>query len=1123
MPSYPFEDMSWQEFERLCYKYVKAKYKTNISLRDKNRIQISSSIGPGNQGADAVVCFDHPLIGKKIWFEFKRYTRSLGLDVIGKYAVLLVANSIHRFVLLSATPVTEGALAEFQEFAYKTGIDAEYVCGHRLAEEFRRHLHARDCRLFACKTAHIETAPSAIVRILDGCLDFSERESGSTDTVAIRRDDVFQLQIRVQNPCTTAVHLTQSGAEEFRSALQKYAKHLNVHLVTPMGNDICLQQHRCFLLKYSCCFFRPVRNMKLPCLTMKLTRENTHIAIPVTFPQINFMRPRQTTLVGHQNTKFATSLLVRLQAVLRGEPFVATIRGLSGTGKTRLQNELLHHAKMLGIPVYQQDGECEASPEFVKRLLSSCTDLQFSKYNAQYTLKFLLDLCASSGIPQEYAKHIHDFLLSSTNVAGSLYYLKEFLTFCLLRDRSMPRCVAIDNLQDCNSSVISILDYLLDCISDNDIPLGLILTINEERLSNASKEFTCFLARLELRSRQAPLLFISHTTSELSLSDARTMLRERLPGLTHNAADQVLEVSGTRPLDVEVYADRLTDTIEDFSESLTLGDAVVLAHLDGDLLTGHLDTYHDRFRLALNAADSRESVLDILVLLFLFEQGVSLGLLEQSTETTGALDALLERRLVKYSDDGCHLCFYHQAYFSAAERFLPVLTRVSHTGKKLHERIAEHNATMLPVRRESALYRVIKFSDPGSQLFLGQAWRAVDALNQAGLHSRARAICLDAVQRADCPGDDNALDKFILARTLAHLETEYFDLPRGVVLLENCRPLLDSVMGSVSEEDRLSFYVDLINGYLHSSKNAKALDAIDELEKAEFTSLVSERQFHCYNRRAVSYMHMGNGTNAAKWAGRTVAEAKRMEDPYFISKAYSDRGFSHLYAAPLSDKQLHSMISDFKQAIKLHGRTAIPIPSRDIEICNQEALVALVVGEFEAAGLACQRGMDLCLERHYMYLYPRLCLLGSTISACQRAYAQALAYLDDAALIDTTYKAGRALHIACNRGVLAMLCGRHEEGEAGIIDVFQSMSEIGTQAVTEIGYATVIRNAMFVYAQRGNNEQVIECASIDSCRLWNYGALCCNANPGRSGDLEFIVPSSQITNPDTLGLRLIFH
>lgn len=1060
-----FQNISWQDFETLCYKYVETKYKTTLKSLDKELVHIESNIGAGNTGCDAAIYYAHPQFDQTIWFEFKRYSRSIGLDVIGKYAVILVSRAIGKFVLLSASNITNSALAEFSDFMYKSNIEAEYIFGDHLLEELKRYVSPTILNRFNIESElSKENTPLISLSFLDGnpTSNYYSSWEQSQGEIEIRRDDVFYLMFSIYNPTVNSIYIKEESIKSISTQLQKNAPYLKVNYIgSPLLVEHVVNTHQCITIKFACYSIKQVPKILFPSVQVFIESKESYEEYKLTLPNVKFTRPKQNSLLGRSNINFLSSVFSQLQTLHIPKPFIVLIEGLSGTGKSRLLDEILCKAKIQGINVYHQNGEIDISPKIIKRFLSDCLNLQYSRFNGQYTKDYLVNLCAKNSIPTYHAVNIHDFLINNKESEEIFYSITEIMGFALSRAPIEPRLIAIDNLQEYNQSFINIFDKLIDLTFSNDIALSIILVSNTEKIAYQHKQFSNFIKRITNLSTNAPGFFVKHTCNDLSAIDAHDFLKNRLNNFSSEFLNGLINKIGRRPLDLEICASYFDELNMQSEENIEVNGSTLLFSSKKQIPEKIRSIYQSRLNNIISNDINNEEVLRIISWILLMNYGLPYEFIPISESTKNAINTLVNKRIIKLTTDENKICFFHQNMAEFLATYAPALTMAMETSEQLFTLLNKGKNFLSELEYEIAKFNIQYYIEPSSDVLARQAKKVISHLNTSGYHAQAIDICKKALRLVKDTTVDNAESIVFLKTTEAFLEMEFFNLKKGTDMLLDCKKEVLRWKGCLPKSLVLSYFVDLLNGLLHTCKNKRAILAINNvrhyIDEDDYNL-----QFHIANRKCVAHMHLNEIDLAIDEGYKTIKIAKQLTDPFYLSKAYSDMGYALLHSINESPQNLSESIKNYGKAIELHNSVQTAPPSRDIEIENHKGIKALLEGDYKKASTICKTGLQICLERHYMYLYPRICILGSVAEINMGNLDVALEFLYDALAVSKEYDYPRVWKIQNNIAIIDALNGRIKEAQEKIFSIINFLNKNVANDFVFLKEQVVIRNAIYL-------------------------------------------------------------
>ena len=125
-----FYSLTPEEFELLCYEYSQKLFEhEHYNLEHTNYIH--------DGGRDIEIQFYDTISNFVIWAECKRHERNIGLDVIGKNVVLVIANRVHKIIFFSVSDITEDAQITISNVSNTFNFEVSYIYGDILKKEIQ--------------------------------------------------------------------------------------------------------------------------------------------------------------------------------------------------------------------------------------------------------------------------------------------------------------------------------------------------------------------------------------------------------------------------------------------------------------------------------------------------------------------------------------------------------------------------------------------------------------------------------------------------------------------------------------------------------------------------------------------------------------------------------------------------------------------------------------------------------------------------------------------------------------------------------------------------------------------------------------------------------------------------
>lgn len=948
------------EFEDLCYEYICALYRRPNYSVEHTRYNHDG-------GRDIEITFYDELSYFKIWAECKRHKRNIGLEDIGKNVVLIISKRVNKVIFFSASEITEGAQVEISRIADKLNFEVSFLCGERLSKELSTQ------PALIKKYFGVDEAPIAVQEELTITCSVSEFES---DALLLMSADQSSILMKKGELLNIYVHLSNCTAKLFQG--------ISIEAVgIPSAIKIYNAEIKCERLARQADFIAHFRGEIL-------SKQNTHIDLPqivvryaapdatinqktILLPFLDISKCRHYPLVGKKVTEFlAQDVRTALEWSGRYYPQIFDLRGISGSGKSRLAEEIQKKAARQGFHTLYLNSMDYIEFDLIRKLLCELLHLPFYRGKFDFEQNDIVELINMRGSSDTFAVKIAKFMERGKWEKNDAYYMVESVAHLLLAPaKETGYCITIDNSQNLHPEILKFLIRLTDILSQHQGQVILTIIGNIEReVAFSKKEFQAFLDFFTAKGQEHNRTVITYMCEPLSEADAALLLMHlfHIKEQRDSLLQRLLRKTGRLPFEIIM-------TLEYFS------DMGIIEWLDvGEWSIRDQEKFAefmaDGFQSGAPILDKRETAWhrnhtkaenqkfeDILAAVVCFEGTVPYAYISDSRLDQTMIDELEQLSWLAPNPTGQGIKFFHDNILEFC-RMRPRYRKNAKVLKRILRWLNENPETDVPHRERiqfSCLYYLNRFS---------QAFAYGLNLLKNHLSSLAH------------------MDVVYIGRTL------YEDLraqqePANFVMLASI--YADAIFSLDNKELGCAVYADIvkrikedssilgltascatihraINSQLQSARYSTAIEWIKMLETLPDLSL--KYQFIAKNRYGVTYIALGQFDEAKKYLDEAMALAENcMGDLYWTSTAHSDLALYYFYNwRPLGKKAASErIISEFEMAISDYGALGKTNVSRDIEMAWHRAFINILREDYCSAAADAQVCISLSQENHQAY------------------------------------------------------------------------------------------------------------------------------------------------------------
>lgn len=972
-------NMGWDDFEKMCYEYLCLRYPdTEISRTPRIR----------DGGKDIVLLVSSPLIDSEIWVECKKHKRPIGLETLGKNVVLIVIRNIQMLIVMSASPVTEGAKIQLAKFAGKSNFRIKFLDGENLGRELSDYPQILQKYLpdLSLSTRAMPSVDEVQVRCYVSEFEENVPLENGDDGLKLKRDDCFYIHVFLKNVSKEKVRNIRVHFGDFDESVKISGQSWNCRF-----NSIESMEDR------TCTFYCRVlsnkRVVQLPELKVEYaTVDGTKKEIEKNTGHVDKVFLRKSPLIGEKNIDFIGNRIPELIGDIRnGYAKLIDIRGVSGVGKTRLMNEIASEMKSSGFQVISFDCRELNDYRLFRRFLSHLIGLPLYQGYVKYNAEALKRIFEIYGFDVSYVDKIHSFLVGTEIKEDIHFYLTETLKhFLACRPKESPLTIFIDNIQELNPNAVSVVEELIEFTKDQKSSVCLVVSTNTEIIPpDLYENVQSFLKRIDAMRMNHRDFIVEFECEEFSTRDARLFVINRFPEIHRNdrIINMLVEKAGRRVLDLEILMYFMEDSgalkMKDFG-TWYIPDLSKLKEVIETIPKDSARIVEKRMLLLEKVHEGGQwrDIGKTLESIVAFYGKIPKSCLEDLGVPSDVIDLLVMKSFIRYDKYTDSLVFYHENLYRFFERMYPDIAKSTCRrilnwleGTEFSEEI-EHKykiafkcSYQLQDRKET----ISRGRD--ALLFYSSMQNHVDAVEVGDL-------LVPYLERMGYHQTE-FLDYFDMSWKYAESLLHHINVKRG---LESYHKLYSDLRFTEARIPK-----ELVNGFMHNSVNAnlhnwrysRAIELLKEHESMGTTD--DNARFLIYDRYAVLYTALGDQEKAEMYIQKSLQIARGMEDTKYLSIAYSDQGYIHLNIT--YDKA--KIVEGFRAAIRSFKESSDRPVFRNIEIAQQEAIIDFLEKRYTKAYRHIDQALWICKQNHYTLFQLRLHNLKAASQIMEGKYEEA--------------------------------------------------------------------------------------------------------------------------------------
>jgi len=1033
--------LGWKRFQDLILEYLNAQFGRQAAAT----IVATSSGGPDG-GRDFELTFVNPYRRWRAFVECKNHKDSLGLDTLGKYLVVVIVNHVEELFVISSSPITRAARAQFVQAACSTRVQVSLVDGSYLDGELLRHPHVL-AKYFPHIVAPSTPNESPDLQVTLHITPFPEVDPSSLPNSARVKlyDAQFYLHLILKNLSTAPltdidIQISQLGNY---IALRPLAEHeFPARALAPLQDASVV---------YNCHLRVPQDEIRIDTIRIKYRRDATIHEIQIAPPLLDFTSLSSPPLVGQSLIKLISERVPQVAAdVSSGQSRLLDIRGASGVGKSRLLDEICGRFRDAGFLCLRYDAIRMKDGVF-RRLFADLASLPIYKGSLTFATSQIAELLRARGCSPDFGADMASFLIEED--WSHFYSIAEcFKQF--FRGRGRGTAIILDNIQEISPKALQLLLLLGEFLYENEACICLVLATNTEIMPSGNiAPLGEFLDRLD--SFCLGVFRVRHDIEPLSDADAKLLLYSILHSETSPRLDSPLAAedavintlvnkAGTRPLDLIMAVRWLEETgillrrgaltwfIRDFDR---LAEAVRMVP------RGSAELIRKRLKAISQGVDAIcwQDIHDHLQYLVAFSGRIP-TVFASHLLSSDATEVLLDRSILRFESEleSLSLVAFHDNIFRYLESS-PTWAPRRQQSDIIIKWLANQHAS---VREELALVHLFNAINSGKQstevLTISEHVISRSRGHNPGdvreVGSRLKHyLCNAKLDDVDFQRyfalrvhyADALLHQAAISESLKEFEELYRHIRAGVLTRADAR-------------DR--FYHKFINANLHSAQCQRALAILDERRRDPPTD--PEFKFLMYDRYGVAYTALGDVGSAETWLSQALTEARATQRPDWESIAHYDRAYVHVHIT--FDKQ--KTVESFQLSLDAFERSSDKPPWRRIEKHSMCALISLIEYRLEDAINEVEAGLWLSKRENALYSHIKLQnLLGVCKILAGRFEEAHVAFELGRSHAAMSFNARAFWRAIANLGALAAL----ENGPSAALDYFIEVERYLREMLTD--------------------------------------------------------------------------
>ena len=1046
-------NMTPEQFEKVCVKLLKHM--------KPNPFKISGTRYVKDGGKDIIGTVDD--IPYEIWAECKKHTRSLGLDDISKNVVLVISNKINELFFFSTSDITKNAQKHISIVAEKHDFTVAFHYGKKLYDEINMLFESN-------KTNSIKECKDELT-IEYYLTSYKNTEKyKEIDNLILKRDNYFYIDIFLHNNSPKSIndiYIVYETDQNVKINIGEIDKKFNL---LPFSDRFIQVKGEILNNRHA---------HRIPSITIGYTISNQTKKKHINCGTVDATQMIYFPLIGEEpNTFLLKKIIPILSFKDNTNSYLIDIKGESGNGKSRLIKEICSIGRELNYRIIQYDGIHTKDISFIKDLLCKLLYLPYNNGNISFSTENILCILKQRNSNPEFADAIYSFVFQSKNDEEIFYFVKQaVLNFLLTPLFNENYIVVIDNVQELNTDIIDVLEFLIKGLYENSARCIIVLSTNTEFIPERNKEKLLeFSTILDTYSED---FHISYICNELNKEDAKSLYIHALNTNNTYFIDKLIDKSGCRPFDIIMLIKYLQE-----EEIITWQGMSVWYISNFDKLDKFLiDIPDSSSKILSRRLEIQQKKIDyeywktfifIIKALLYFDGILPIQFIEDMGISEDAMEKITHSLFIKYDEYKPTIYFFHDNIhrFFYYKKSMNVDIRLA---KKIKRWFEENNDITID-NKDRILYKIyIDLSDFTSAKKHGllairnnYSLKNYEEVSYIGRQLISNSYIILSLQ-----------EKFEIMYMIANSERERVNHDQGAKLFYAAYKLLHENTNNIflSALEYNKFMHACVNSQINASSPELALNILETFEKSP--TLNDFYKFIVHNRYAVAFLAIGDTDNACSRINKSINLAKQINNDYLLSISYSDFAFMHFNFYEDRNK----VIDYFSKAF-LKGCAPDDL-NRRIELFQQNALCLCLNNDIINALSSVNKSIELGEQLQNTFLTIKAITLKSTIYAYAKEYEKAIDILNNAIMrCDEKHSLVGKIKAYTNMCAINLLQNNNNQSKEHIDIAFELFNQSNLSVVKHM---PLLYNYITVYSQFKEYDEIYKIMSkFNNERILHY-------------------------------------
>lgn len=944
-----FFKLTWQQFEDLSAEYI------NEIFDEKNTV-IEHTAYQNDGGKDIILQHFSKVANLTVWIECKKHKENIGLEVIGKNIILVMSKHINKLIFLSASLITNSAKDNILLVAEAHGFEVAFLDGENYKRELLKYPNILK-HYFPDLTIQDSSIEDNGPEIRYFISEFQEDcgDSKYPRESVLYRNYNFYFKILLQNRGGERIKDVEVACFDYKDNFVIGRDVLRRDFISPMSDT--LFSFYCESVDYS-------KKKKLPTVRICYKIGEDTKAVELKTEYVRQECVLRFKLVGKAQIEFLANDVTRAHSLCcNGYSQFIVLHGASGTGKTRMLEEIENKFKRSGFNLIHLDCSHQTSirllKAIIKKLLCFPSGLAMEWLEEDRLTQYFADINKDA----KFFSAIKSFIQGDYLNAANLKLISKAIL--LLLDKPVLNnhvLLILDNIQDADSIIEDLVKDINDYFKDRRSHVCVVVAMNTEVTGKNGLDQESFLQYAEQVDASVSSMCNILELQEFQPEEARLFLEMAFPRICNrnDLADTLLHKSGYRPFDLITMFQYMQenqivvpvspplwvipnpDKFAEFLETVPAKNKSMIKRRLGSLINNLTENEQIPYQ-------------NLIAGLLLCKNQLPEEFLNVLQIPNALVDRLIQSAIIKFDLYSPVLSFYHDNLY----------------------RYYCNNAPMMALSFVSTIY--IKWTQNVELPLSAKVIRFNSYLNA---RKKAEAIEYGMGVMYEC---QSAYEMQLSVEIGKELHNEkllrknpeqyfYFlilygenlwesvDAETAIDVYREIHEILPQLPSNFSVDELCKYYHEYINALFHIGQHKKTLPLLEEFSQIPDKS--KKYQFILNNRYSVYYFRSKNFFLAKTYIEKSISCAQEMNDDFWLSTAYSEMAYNYM----LNKNDGNQAISFFTLSNQLYHEAEDKTYYRKIEITNQKALVELLSGHYDQAICEINKSIAYSLEINNTYM-----------------------------------------------------------------------------------------------------------------------------------------------------------